>query len=128
MTMVRPSLSLLFSVGFTRDFLQVNMIYLGVITERVPIVPPFTPSHVLQDGVASEIPFGDVFDVPRMQKLMNTPILEWRDVKSQATGESDELGCWNVWEATQYHEPYPRRSSVPGLLKLGMHFCAMFLA
>ncbi|KAF8922053.1 hypothetical protein CPB85DRAFT_1265699 [Mucidula mucida] len=111
------------AAGWTNDVMtMVNMIYLGVITERVPIVPPFTPSHVLQDGVASEIPFGDVFDVPRMQKLMNTPILEWRDVKSQATGESDELGCWNVWEATQYHEPYPRRSSVPGLLKLDISY------
>ncbi|KAF9041716.1 hypothetical protein BDZ89DRAFT_1060087 [Hymenopellis radicata] len=111
------------AAGWTNDVMTlINLIYLGIITERVPILPPFTPSHVLQDGPASELPFGDVFDVPRMQKLMNTPILEWRDVKNRAIAGDDELGCWNVWEATQYNEPNPRRSSVPELLKLDISY------
>ncbi len=102
------------------------MIYLGVITERVPILPPFTPSHVLQDGEAWVLPFGEVFDVPRMQKAMNIPILEWHDVKREEDGERDELGCWNIWEVTQHREAFPRYSSIPDYLNLGL--CVVTIA
>jgi hypothetical protein len=31
------------------QYLQANMIYLGKLTNRVPIVPPFAPSHHICD-------------------------------------------------------------------------------
>ncbi|KAF9041764.1 hypothetical protein BDZ89DRAFT_1060126, partial [Hymenopellis radicata] len=111
------------AAGWTNDVMTMaNMIYLGVITERVPILPPFTPSHVLQDGEAWVLPFGEVFDVPRMQKAMNIPILEWHDVKRDEDGERDELGCWNIWEATQHREAFPRYSNIPDFLNLDISY------
>lgn len=94
-----------------------NLIYLGIITSRVPIIAMFTPSHI--GGDAETIPFGDVFDVPRFIRDSGVDILEWREVKDPGSNELEDLGCWNVWEAVQYNEHYPRRSAVPGWLGLG---------
>ena len=94
-----------------------NLIYLGIITDRIPIVAMFTPSHI--GGTVPPIPFGDVFDVPRLRQSLRRPVLEWREVKDSSSREIDELGCWNVWEAVQDREHNPRHSVVPDLLSLG---------
>jgi hypothetical protein len=39
-------------------FLQINLIYLGLITDRVPIIAEFIPSHI--GGHVPPIPFGQV--------------------------------------------------------------------
>lgn len=83
-------------------------------------MPMFTPSHI-GDHVVT-IPFGDVFDVPRLSEALGKPVLEWRDVKDPNSTNIDELGCWNIWEAVQEREKFPRRSPVPGHLKLGKHY------
>jgi len=74
-----------------------NMVYIAQLTNRIPIIPAFTPTHVGRDG--PWIAFGDVFDVPRMQKDLRMPVLEWRDVKLLEAdgGEWDALGCWSAW-------------------------------
>jgi hypothetical protein len=95
---------------------QVNLIYLAKITDRVPIMGQFVPSHVLG---ASNIRFGDVFDIPRMRKSLGIPILEWHEVKDESSEVYDEIGCWNVWQAVQYRESFPRQSSIPDVVKLG---------
>lgn len=95
-----------------------NMIYLAKITERVPIVAMFIPSHVGPD--AGVVTFGEVFDVPRFIEESGTPLVEWIDVKDPASDVVDELGCWNIWEAVQYYEHSPRYSYVLDWLKLGM--------
>ena len=97
-----------------------NLIYLGMITDRVPIIPMFTPSHIGVD--VPPIPFGEVFDVPRFVKESGVQILEWDEVKDPQSDVVDDLGCWNIWEAVQYNEHGPRGSSVPHLLNLGMSF------
>lgn len=94
-----------------------NLIYLGTITDRVPVMPMFTPSHI--GGDADPIPFGDVFDVPRFIRDSGINIVEWRDVKQPDSDVLEDLGCWNVWEAVQYYEHFPRNSAVPNWLKLG---------
>jgi hypothetical protein len=113
------------AAGWTNDVMTyVNMIYLGFITDRVPIVPMFTPSHI-NIGAGTPVPtiaFGDVFDVPRLRNLTGRTVLEWRDVKDPQSESVDEIGCWNVWEAVQYHENFPRRSSVPDHLKLDISY------
>lgn len=53
--------------------------YLGLITDRVPIIAEFIPSHI--GGHVPPIPFGEVFDVPRLRKELGKPVLEWREVK-----------------------------------------------
>lgn len=95
-----------------------NLLYLALITDRIPIFPMFTPSHV--GGSVPPIDFGLVFDVPRLRQAIGKPLLEWREVKDPNSTSVDELGCWNVWEASQSREDYPRRSHVPDHLKLGL--------
>jgi hypothetical protein len=56
-----------------------NLLYLADITERIAVIPYFTPTHV--GGSAPPLPFGDVFDLPRLQKEIGRPILEWHQVK-----------------------------------------------
>ena len=94
-----------------------NLIYLGLLTNRIPIVPMFTPSHI--GGHISPIDFGEVFDLARFQEGLQKPVLEWHQVKSPNSSILDEIGCWNTWEAVQEREAFPRRSPVPGHLKLG---------
>lgn len=56
-----------------------NLIYLGLVTERVPIIPRFTPKHIGSDS--PDLDFGEVFDIPRLQQAINLPILQWPQVK-----------------------------------------------
>lgn len=71
-----------------------------------------------------DVPFGEVFDVPRLSKALGKPVLEWRQVKDLTTANSSELetiGCWNIWEATQYDDHFARKSPrTLEELKLGM--------
>ena len=66
------------------------------MTQRVPILPPFAPSHVGAD--APSAPFGEVFDLPWLSAAIHSPILEWNQVKAGNSTEPDALGCWTVWE------------------------------
>lgn len=105
----------------------VNLIYLGIITDRIPVLAPFTPSHINM-GAKNPVPpidFGDVFDVPRLAKLLNWPVLEWRDIKDEQSNEWDGLGCWNVWEAVQDEEHHPRGSIAPEVLGLDLSYTHM---
>jgi hypothetical protein len=98
---------------------------------RTPILPPFAPIHV--NRIAGFMPFGDVFDVPRLSTALGIEILEWRDLKiipkdplykprpqdaveglSQtevldSDDKKDELGCWSLI-MTQF----PQFSPEPG--------------
>ncbi|KAJ2930506.1 hypothetical protein H1R20_g6581, partial [Candolleomyces eurysporus] len=109
------------SAGWTNDVMTyINLIYLGIITDRIPIVAMFTPSHI--GGAVPPIPFGDVFDVPRLRQLLKRPVLEWREVKDSSSRELDDLGCWNIWEAVQDREHYPRHSVVPDMLSIDISY------
>ncbi|KAK7064106.1 hypothetical protein R3P38DRAFT_2491061 [Favolaschia claudopus] len=109
------------SAGWTNDVMTyINLIYLALITDRVPIIPEFIPSHI--GGHVPPIPFGEVFDVPRLRKLLGRPVLEWREVKHPNSTFIDDLGCWNVWEAVQYREAFPRRSRIPNDLSLDISY------
>ncbi|TFK90807.1 hypothetical protein K466DRAFT_583411 [Polyporus arcularius HHB13444] len=109
------------SAGWTNDVMTyANLIYLGSLTDRVPIVAMFTPSHI--GGDAAPIPFGEVFDVPRFNRESGIPIVEWDEVKDPESDVLDDLGCWNIWEAVQLNEHHPRYSAVPDWLKLDLSY------
>ncbi|KAG6910509.1 hypothetical protein DXG01_009928 [Tephrocybe rancida] len=109
------------SAGWTNDVMTyINLIYLAIITDRIPVLPMFTPSHI--GGAVPPIDFGLVFDVPRLRKALHIPVLEWHEVKDRKSESIDELGCWNTWEAVQKGEHYPRRSPVPDHLKLDISY------
>ncbi|KAJ7493304.1 hypothetical protein B0H11DRAFT_956715 [Mycena galericulata] len=95
--------------GLTNQMITyMNLIYLGLITERVPIIPRFTPRHL--QSSSSELDFGEIFDIPRLQEAINLPILQWSQVKEPDSQYIDELGCWNVQNTMRhtsglYHGP-----------------------
>ena len=107
------------SAGWTNDFMtMVHMLHLAQLTQRIPILPPFGASHIGRHK--PPIPFGEIFDIPRLSVALGTPILEWRDVKKQVYqgGELDEpLGCWSTW--SRFSDGVPRENDIAGNLSLG---------
>ena len=100
-----------------------NLIYLALITERVPIIGPFTPSHI--GGDAGDILFSEVFDIDYLSEKVGIPVLEWNEVKNLSTPEVEDIGCWSVWEAVQARESGPRITNALPLQGLGeqTHVC-----
>ncbi|KAJ7648342.1 hypothetical protein DFH06DRAFT_1095762 [Mycena polygramma] len=96
--------------GFTNDVMSyMNLIYLSTLTQRVPIIPFFFPGHIAM-GHSTEIPvidFGEVFDLPRLQKSIGTRVVEWWQVKDRNSASVDPLGCWNIWQAVGQHHEAP---------------------
>ncbi|KII91730.1 hypothetical protein PLICRDRAFT_104708 [Plicaturopsis crispa FD-325 SS-3] len=99
--------------GWTNDVMTyANLIYLGSITERVPVIPKFTRNVVHVEGDIPPIAFGEIFDIPRLSAAVGTPILEWPEVKDEESDHTDELGCWSVWDAVS-SEDQARPSDAP---------------
>jgi hypothetical protein len=99
-----------------------NLIYLAMLTERIPILPVFNPSHISGGSSDTEVvdtTFGEVFDVPRLAKELRMPILEWWQVKDRKSTTVDSLGCWNVWQAVMEHSSGPQYSPTPRKLNIG---------
>ncbi|KAJ7065506.1 hypothetical protein C8F01DRAFT_1053631 [Mycena amicta] len=113
--------------GFTNDVMTfINLIYLGLLTQRVPILPHFTPTHVGRDTGGAHnavgIDFGDVFDLPRYFELTGQPLLEWWQVKDRKSETIDPLGCWNVWEPVSPANKGPHWTPSPHRLKLDVSY------
>ena len=88
-----------------------------MLTERVPIIGPFTPSHI--GGDAGNILFSEVFDVEYLSKTIGIPVLEWSEVKNTSSEEIEDIGCWSVWQAVQQRESDPRMTNALPLQNLG---------
>lgn len=107
------------SSGWTNDVMTYgNLIYLALITERIPIIAKFLSSHI--DPSAPPFAFGEIFDVPRLSRAIGTPILEWHEVKDSESQVLDDLGCWSVCESVEKYkqDPHPRASRTIDRLKL----------
>jgi hypothetical protein len=90
-----------------------------MLTERVPIIGPFTPSHI--GGDAPVIPFGEVFDVDYLSETIGIPVLQWSEVKNSSSQEVEDIGCWSVWQAVKGRETEPRYTNALPLQGLGEH-------
>ncbi|KAJ2914442.1 hypothetical protein MD484_g5969, partial [Candolleomyces efflorescens] len=98
--------------GFTNELISaIHLIYLGILTRRVPILPPIIPAaHVSED--AGTLAFSDVFNLTFLRHALRYPILEWQDLKSldlnisvlDAPSASDpaleRFGCWSTQKRT----------------------------
>ncbi|KAG8925562.1 hypothetical protein FRC02_009589 [Tulasnella sp. 418] len=94
--------------GMTNDFMvYINLIYLGMISSRVPIIPPFIPAsvHLGKGGLIKD--FSEFFDLPGLRAAVNHPILEWSQVKKGAYAGNtmdledvvdEPIGCWSNWQ------------------------------
>lgn len=108
------------------------MIYLAMITSRVPVIPPFTSDI---GGERVPILFSDIFDLPYLRQKLGIPILEWSDIKDTALAADsgappDEVGCWNLWQVQSMEADGPRASISTDTLSLGTkppsYRCASF--
>ncbi|EKM84096.1 hypothetical protein AGABI1DRAFT_67300 [Agaricus bisporus var. burnettii JB137-S8] len=109
------------SAGWTNDVMTyINLIYLALITDRIPIIPMFVPSHI--GGDKPNVDFSEVFDVQQLARDVGIPVLEWHQVKNRTSEVLDDLGCWNTWEAVQEHEHFARRSPVTSHLKFDISY------
>ncbi|KAJ6605810.1 hypothetical protein B0H10DRAFT_2228867 [Mycena sp. CBHHK59/15] len=107
--------------GWTNDvMLYMNLLYLALITERVPVIPYFTPTHV--GGSAPTLAFGEVFDLPRLERALGKSVLEWHQVKDPQSESVDVLGCWTVWQAVQSGNAEPHFTSATNRLKLDVSY------
>ena len=71
-----------------------NMIYLAILTKRVPILARFAPTHVGNE--AGFIPFSEIFDLPRMSKALGIPLIEWGQLKNLTNEPVEDIGCWGT--------------------------------
>ncbi|KAF7309550.1 hypothetical protein MIND_00325900 [Mycena indigotica] len=107
--------------GWTNDvLLYMNLLYLALITERVAVIPYFTPTHV--GGSAPTIGFGEIFDIPRLEKALGTRILEWHQVKDPQSETIDTMGCWSVWKGVQSFNTESHFTSATMRLKLDVSY------
>ncbi|CAE6482098.1 unnamed protein product [Rhizoctonia solani] len=121
------------SSGWTNDVISaINLIYIASLTGRVPIIPPFTPSHVGSIGEVGPLEFGDIFDVPRLADELGIHIVEWREVKHSildvhmteggVQSEVEKIGCWTTWASSPFANGMPRHSEVPELYNLDISY------
>ncbi|KAJ6477222.1 hypothetical protein DFH09DRAFT_1266420 [Mycena vulgaris] len=113
--------------GFTNDMIAyIHLIYLALLTERVPIVPFFRPYYHLTQSVdqrnGPNMEFGQVFDIPRLERGLGKRVLEWWQVKDHDSTTVDVLGCWNIAQATNHFNTGPHEDSMPDLLKLDISY------
>ncbi|EIN12872.1 hypothetical protein PUNSTDRAFT_131104 [Punctularia strigosozonata HHB-11173 SS5] len=109
------------NAGWTNDVMTLgNMIYMGKITDRVPIMPPFVATEHVEWG-STPLPFGKVFDIPRFKKDAGIDLLDWHEVKQPDSEELEDIGCWSVWQ-TAHGENKPRDSFTPSTLKLDISY------
>ncbi|KAF8682462.1 GDP-fucose protein O-fucosyltransferase [Rhizoctonia solani] len=112
------------TAGFTNQFMETaSLIYLSILTKRVPVVPAFLAEHF---GKATDIiptPFSDIFDLPYLSGKLGIPIVEWHELKrtvySTAGGprpETEKLGCWSTAAGYKSSGPtYSYSSALYGL-------------
>ncbi|KAL1746913.1 hypothetical protein HDZ31DRAFT_61736 [Schizophyllum fasciatum] len=88
-------------VGFSNQIIsQIHVLYLALLSERVPIIPPFIANgHVGYDEPV--LSFGEVFDLDFLRAQLRAPVLEWSDVQAR-DGATDTLGCWAL---ANWHGP-----------------------
>ncbi|CAE6392964.1 unnamed protein product [Rhizoctonia solani] len=92
------------SAGFTNQFMEIaSLVYLGILTKRVPVVPAFLADHFAKATDITPTPFGDMFDLAYLSEKLNIPIIEWHELKRTAYSpvdglqpETEKLGCWST--------------------------------
>ncbi|KAG8968419.1 hypothetical protein FRB90_010818, partial [Tulasnella sp. 427] len=98
--------------GLTNEFITwINLIHIASLSQRVPVIPPLLPDEEHLGRGGSSLDASDIYDIPRLAKTLNIPILEWSQLKraryyksiavaDREPHEDDEvLGCWSAHQA-----------------------------
>jgi hypothetical protein len=115
---------------------SVHTVQLALLSGRIPILPPFPPSHT--GPKSGLLPFSEIFDLPLFSQTLGIPIIEWQDIKNTTNvnpnpeyidlygdrwngyygGESEELGCWSLWITQRGRGAEPREGRIPEAFSL----------
>lgn len=85
------------AAGLTNQVIAaINLIYLSVVTGRVPILPPFHANNQLSKTPIPDLPVSLMFDLARMNREMVDlrGVLEWEDLQTDKGVPEPEVGCW----------------------------------
>ncbi len=82
------------------DHLKMNLIYLAIGSERIPILPPPSFTHHVEGREV--IFFRQIFDIDALSESLQWPILDWSEVKAPDSKQWDTLGCWYGWCENPY--------------------------
>ncbi|CED83248.1 hypothetical protein [Phaffia rhodozyma] len=126
---LRPDMNYImsgFHSGWTNDVMMgANLIHLGLLTNRTPILFPFPPARHLRyiDDAAHippSLPFETVFDLPRLSHTIGIPLVRISELKARVPGKllvgqeedtiqpvEEEIGGWSIWMVTnpEWHKP-----------------------
>ncbi|KAJ2929284.1 hypothetical protein H1R20_g7821, partial [Candolleomyces eurysporus] len=118
--------------GFTNKFIAyMHLIYQGVLSNRIPIVPPIIPPGWVPID-AGMIPFGDLFNLTNLRANLRSPVLEWTDVKllkpnasvqDENVGDDptlERIGCWSTRKRSSFSPTFVGHAE--NLLKLDLSF------
>ena len=136
--------------GFTNQFLAIaNGIYLAKLSDRIPIVPPFAASPSMDRHTAGYLSYSKIFDIPRMESLLRSPVIDWESVKisgelnaglgqkqnpemkdeklrqvklAEARKNKEKVGCWSLWAAQMPKPGRPAGSAVQNHLNLDIEY------
>lgn len=94
-----------------------HLLWHAILTRRVAVLPPFKALHIGQEE--ANLPFGEIFDVPRLSSALGIGVIEWRDLKQPVGSDDDveQIGCWSTHMA--HHDGRPIHSATEGTLGLG---------
>jgi hypothetical protein len=98
-----------------------NLIYIAIQANRTAVIPPINPGHL--DGSAGSMAFGQVFDLPRLSRAIQHPLVEWYDLKNVSEQHVDRISCWSVWMSAWETPREPTGSWSYSTLHLGEQPC-----
>ncbi|KAH7340519.1 hypothetical protein B0J17DRAFT_715729 [Rhizoctonia solani] len=92
------------SAGFTNQFMEIaSLVYLSILTRRVPVVPAFLAEHFSKPVDVAPITFSNIFDLPYLSGKLGIPVVEWHELKQTAHSpvdglhpEIEKIGCWST--------------------------------
>ncbi|KAG8926892.1 hypothetical protein FRC01_008259 [Tulasnella sp. 417] len=110
-----------------------NLIYLGMHSNRTPILFPLAASEDHLGLGPETLSAGNVFDLPRLSQAIGHQVLEWQDVKSgrynlpwggedyNAHDDDELVGCWSI-DQTLSVEKKPLDREMPHFLHLDVQY------
>ncbi|KAJ3344313.1 hypothetical protein HDU93_000103 [Gonapodya sp. JEL0774] len=115
------------SSGWTNQVMEVtNLIYLARLTDRIPIVPSFEPTHFGSLNTAGPLKFEDVFDVPYLMGKLGFPVVQWHEIKELNSSSKEQpleqIGCWSVRAGNQASGGVPGDWTSKNMFKLDVSY------
>ncbi|KIO28204.1 hypothetical protein M407DRAFT_72125 [Tulasnella calospora MUT 4182] len=114
-----------------------NLIHLGLLSDRIPILFPVIGLEWQVGTGAESLSAGSFFDLPRLSEAIGLPVLDWQDVKRVRVNrpwnptdwtfhDDDEmLGCWSIVQTFDESKKPLKRDEGPPFLHIDAQYTAV---